>query len=65
VLTIPTGIGAERLWAAVRDRGVTLGTGYGPLAPTTVRIGHMGEHTVQGVEHALQVIAESARALSR
>ncbi|MGA0920152.1 MAG: pyridoxal-phosphate-dependent aminotransferase family protein [Gemmatimonadaceae bacterium] len=65
VLTIPSAIGAERLWAAVRERGVTLGTGYGPLAATTLRIGHMGEHTVEGVEHALQVIAEEAHALTR
>jgi aspartate aminotransferase-like enzyme len=48
----------------VRERGVTLGTGYGPLAPTTVRIGHMGEHTAAGVEHALQVIADAARSLT-
>jgi hypothetical protein len=30
-----------------------------------VRLGHMGEHTVEGVEHALQVMADTAHALTR
>ncbi|HEX6966297.1 MAG TPA: alanine--glyoxylate aminotransferase family protein [Gemmatimonadaceae bacterium] len=44
--------------AAMRERGYVLGAGYGDLAPTTFRIGHMGDHTVAGVEALLGVLDE-------
>ncbi|HEX5439062.1 MAG TPA: aminotransferase class V-fold PLP-dependent enzyme [Gemmatimonadaceae bacterium] len=43
---------------AAAERGYTLGSGYGDLAPTTFRIGHMGDHTVAGVEELLAVLDE-------
>jgi aspartate aminotransferase-like enzyme len=44
--------------AAARARGYVVGSGYGDLAPTTFRIGHMGEHTVAGVDGLLHVLGE-------
>jgi aspartate aminotransferase-like enzyme len=46
---------------AVRAAGWTLGTGYGPLKETTLRIGHMGDHTVETVRDALSRLEEATR----
>jgi aspartate aminotransferase-like enzyme len=42
----------------VKQRGWVIGGGYGKLKPTTFRIGHMGEHTVEELEELLSVLAE-------
>jgi aspartate aminotransferase-like enzyme len=49
---------APEIVAAARERGYVLGAGYGELAPITFRIGHMGDHTVAGVEGLLPVLGE-------
>jgi aspartate aminotransferase-like enzyme len=49
---------ARRIVAGARERGVVIGGGYGELAPSTFRIGHMGDHTVAEVERALAVLEE-------
>jgi len=43
----------------MRQRGYVIGNGYRDLAATTVRIGHMGDHTVRGVERMLAVLEEA------
>jgi aspartate aminotransferase-like enzyme len=43
---------------AVAERGYTIGSGYGKLKATTIRIGHMGDHTPAGLERCLAVCAE-------
>ncbi|MHB8839911.1 MAG: pyridoxal-phosphate-dependent aminotransferase family protein [Gemmatimonadaceae bacterium] len=58
VVRTPAGVDARRIVADVATRGLTLGTGYGKLAATTFRIGHMGDHTVDTVSHLLDVIGE-------
>ena len=42
------------LIAGVAEHGFTLGNGYGKLKNETFRIGHMGDHTEQGLEALLQ-----------
>ena len=49
--------------AAVKARGFTIGSGYGKVRETTFRIGHMGDHTVAGLERCLAVCAEALREL--
>lgn len=39
----PEGVEAPALAAALAERGIVVGGGYGPLKPRTFRIGHMGE----------------------
>jgi len=39
--------------ARLKARGWTIGGGYGPLKDTTIRIGHMGDHTVDGLNALL------------
>jgi aspartate aminotransferase-like enzyme len=47
----------------MREQGYSLGGGQAPVAGTTFRIGHMGDHTVQGVEAMLEVLERVMRAL--
>jgi predicted phosphoserine aminotransferase len=42
----------------MKERGWTIGGGYGQLKPTTFRIGHMGDHTVDGLNAMLEVLTE-------
>jgi predicted phosphoserine aminotransferase len=46
------------LLARLKQRGYQISNGYGDLKEATFRIGHMGEHTVQGVEALLSVLDE-------
>ncbi len=38
------------------SQGWTIGSGYGSLKEKTIRIGHMGDHTVEGVMELLEAI---------
>ena len=33
-----------------------IGSGYGALKDTTIRIGHMGDHTVEGLNRLLPLV---------
>jgi aspartate aminotransferase-like enzyme len=43
---------------AAVERGYTLAAGYGKLKPSTIRIGHMGDHTLAELEAILSVLDE-------
>jgi aspartate aminotransferase-like enzyme len=53
VIKLPKGMRGPDLSDAIKARGFTIGGGYGQLKDTTVRIGHMGDHTVEGVRQCL------------
>jgi aspartate aminotransferase-like enzyme len=57
-LTLPPDIGARDVVRAVAERGFTIGRGYGQLQDSTIRIGHMGDHTVEGLSRCLDVLGE-------
>ncbi len=59
VVRLPEGLSGPEVSEAVKSRGFTIGGGYGDLKDTTVRIGHMGDHSVDGVKRCLHV-CESA-----
>lgn len=42
----------------MKERGFVIGGGYGKLKPTTFRIGHMGDHTLDGLNAMLEVLSE-------
>lgn len=44
---------APEIVSRLKARGWVIGGGYGPLKETTIRIGHMGDHTVDGVNALL------------
>lgn len=50
---------ATRLVRLMRERGFELGAGYGSLAARTIRIGHMGDHTVREVTALLAALDAS------
>jgi aspartate aminotransferase-like enzyme len=39
--------------ARLKEQGFTIGSGYGKLKESAIRIGHMGDHTLQGLERLL------------
>ena len=49
---------AAEIVAGMKARGWTIGGGYGPLKESTIRIGHMGEHTVDELDALLAVMEE-------
>jgi aspartate aminotransferase-like enzyme len=53
VITLPAGITSANVLAGVAERGFTIGSGYGKLRDTTIRIGHMGDHTAEGLGRCL------------
>lgn len=61
-LTLPPERRARDVVHAVLERGYTIGRGYGQLADSTVRIGHMGDHSVAGLDGCLAALGEALRA---
>lgn len=57
-VNLPAGFSGPEIVAAARERGFTLAPGYGKLKPTTIRIGHMGDHTMAELEAILAVLDE-------
>jgi aspartate aminotransferase-like enzyme len=57
-ITLPDGITGDDVVKGAKARGYTIGGGYGPLKGRTFRVGHMGDHTVEGVTRVLGVCEE-------
>jgi aspartate aminotransferase-like enzyme len=57
-VTLPEGLSGPDIVAAARAKGFTLAPGYGKLKPSTIRIGHMGDHTMTELETILAVLDE-------
>jgi aspartate aminotransferase-like enzyme len=55
VISLPSGMRGPELSEAIKSRGFTIGGGYGDLKDTTVRIGHMGDHSLEGLKRCLHV----------
>jgi aspartate aminotransferase-like enzyme len=53
-LKVPDGMNGRSIAHALIARGWTVGSGYGDLKESTIRIGHMGDHTPDGVRALLQ-----------
>lgn len=52
-LTTPPGYTGSAVTAALKQRGYTIASGYGALKDATIRIGHMGDHTVAELDTLL------------
>jgi len=57
-IRLPAGRTGPEVTRAMAARGYTIATGYGSLKEATIRIGHMGDHTVAELEELLGVLAE-------
>ena len=42
--------------AGVRERGYVIGGGYGRLKQRTIRIGHMGDHSLEALAGVLDAV---------
>jgi aspartate aminotransferase-like enzyme len=52
-IRLPDGMNGRDFVKRVAASGIVVGTGYGKLADTTFRLGHMGDHTVETVASCL------------
>jgi aspartate aminotransferase-like enzyme len=57
-ITLPMAIAGSRVVSSVKERGFTIATGYGELKNRCIRIGHMGDHSLDELEVLLSVIRE-------
>jgi aspartate aminotransferase-like enzyme len=55
---MPEGRSSVPVVAAMKERGIVIGGGYGKLKEPTFRIGHMGDHTVAELEAVLAALEE-------
>ena len=55
-LELPKGVSSETVVAAVAARGFVIGSGNGKLHDTTIRIGHMGDHNIDGLTNCLAAV---------
>lgn len=62
-ITLPDGLEGPALVSAVARRGYVIGDGYGTLKGRTVRVGHMGDHTVATLEGCLTAMSGAVDAL--
>ena len=58
-ITLPAGLSSSAVLRAVVARGFTIGSGYGKNKDTSIRIGHMGDHTAQGLARCLTACDEA------
>lgn len=52
-IVLPASLPAKKLVPAVEKRGIVIGGGLGTLVESTYRIGHMGDHDVEGLGRCL------------
>lgn len=57
-LQLPGGEGSPAIVAEMLRRGWVIGGGYGKLKDSTLRIGHMGDHTVDELAELLRVLGD-------
>jgi aspartate aminotransferase-like enzyme len=63
-IVLPKGVIAGAMMKAVASRGYTIGGGYGKVGERAVRIGHMGDHTVETLRGCLSACEQSLNELA-
>jgi len=58
-VSMPEGDGGSATVAEMADRGWVIGGGYGKLTESTIRIGHMGDHTVDELDLLLDQLGDT------
>jgi aspartate aminotransferase-like enzyme len=58
-LRLPDGKHAKDVVGALKQQGWVIGAGYGAMKDSTIRIGHMGDHTVAALDELLPLIARA------
>jgi aspartate aminotransferase-like enzyme len=52
-ICLPAGLAGSDITSRLKARGYTISAGYGKLKDSSIRIGHMGDHTVEELEALL------------
>ena len=60
-IKLPSGMSGTAVDKEMKRRGYTISPGYGALKDSTIRIGHMGDHTVDELNELLQVLEDVMR----
>ena len=60
-VTLPEGVSGGQVVAGAAARGYVIGDGYGKLKGRTVRIGHMGDHTIDTLDGCLAACLDALR----
>jgi predicted phosphoserine aminotransferase len=60
-ITTPAGVPATDICGALRARGFVIAPGYGKALDDMIRIGHMGDHTVEALDALLEVLTDVFR----
>ncbi|MBX3172934.1 MAG: alanine--glyoxylate aminotransferase family protein [Gemmatimonadaceae bacterium] len=63
-LALPGELSAKAVVSGMSERGYTIARGYGQRKDSTIRIGHMGDHTVAGLRGCLAALDETLGALT-
>jgi aspartate aminotransferase-like enzyme len=58
-LQVPEGKKSQEIVSALKKQGWTIGGGYGALKDKTIRIGHMGDHTLGALDELLVLLAQT------
>ena len=58
-MKLPEGVAGPAAVRRIAQRGYTVGSGYAQLKETTLRIGHMGEQTLETLEGLLAACDEA------
>ena len=61
-ITLPSTHNGSAVNSAMKSRGYTISAGYGSLKDTSIRIGHMGDHTVDELDALLDTLREVLKA---
>jgi len=64
-LTLPAEHTGSAVNAEMKRRGFVISAGYGPLKDSTIRIGHMGDHSVEELDALLAELESVLRSASR
>ncbi len=57
-IAMPETLKGSEITAKLKERGFTIGSGYGKLKDSTIRIGHMGDHSIEGLNRLLAELEE-------
>jgi predicted phosphoserine aminotransferase len=60
-ITVADGESAPQVVKAMAEKGWVIGGGYGKMKPSSFRIGHMGDHTLDELEELLADLSEVVR----
>jgi aspartate aminotransferase-like enzyme len=64
-IVLPDRVTPSQIVEEVARRGFVIGGGLAPVAKTTIRIGHMGDHTVDGLAFCLSAVEDAVAGATR